>query len=58
MKEKIKEIEKLHCEICKKDIPHSVVLSFEGADYIRHFCSTECHDYYFECNPQDKPCED
>jgi hypothetical protein len=52
---KFPEIEKLHCEICKKEIPKSVVITAEGAEYIHHFCSIECHDHYFENQTEEKP---
>ena len=52
---KFPEIEKLHCEICKKEIPKSVVITAEGAEYIHHFCSIECHDHYFKDEKEEKP---
>ena len=39
------EIEKVHCEVCKKDIPTSVVITAEGAEYVHHFCSVECQEH-------------
>jgi len=46
------ETEKVSCDMCKKEIPRSVVLSVEGADYTYHFCSPECKDHFFSKNPQ------
>jgi len=42
---------KVSCELCKKEIPTSVVVSFEGADYTYHFCCQDCADHFFEKNP-------
>jgi hypothetical protein len=50
----MKDIEKLHCEICKKEIPRSVAISFEGMDYVHNFCSIECHEHYFVDHPEEK----
>lgn len=43
---------KLKCEVCQKEIPHSVAHTAEGADYIHHFCSPECQDHYFREHPE------
>lgn len=32
------------CEACCKHIPLSSALTPEGADYVRHFCGTECYE--------------
>ncbi len=32
------------CETCCKFIPESIALTFEGADYIKHFCSITCYE--------------
>ena len=32
---------KIHCEKCKKEIPHTVAHTVEGREYIFHFCV--CH---------------
>ncbi len=32
------------CETCCKLIPESVAMTAEGADYVKHFCGTECYE--------------
>ncbi|HGT2644412.1 TPA: DUF3330 domain-containing protein [Legionella pneumophila] len=32
------------CATCCKEIPESAAATVEGADYVRHFCSTECYE--------------
>lgn len=34
--------DKLSCSVCRKEIPQSAKKMPEGAEYISHFCSTEC----------------
>lgn len=34
--------EVLQCEMCMKEVPASVAQSFEGIDYVHHFCGLEC----------------
>lgn len=36
--------EPLSCDLCRKEIPGSARLTFEGADYTRHFCGNDCLD--------------
>lgn len=44
--------EKISCEFCKKEIPKSVVINVEGAEYTFHFCCPDCHDHFFAKNPE------
>ena len=37
--------EPLSCELCRKEIPGSARLTFEGADYTRHFCGNDCLEF-------------
>lgn len=30
------------CELCLAEIPASAVESFEGTDYVHHFCGLDC----------------
>lgn len=30
------------CTVCLEEIPADVELSFEGPDYVRHFCGLDC----------------
>ena len=46
--------QKLECEYCHKEIPHSVAHSHEGPDYILHFCCEKCHDHYFKDHPPEE----
>lgn len=43
-KQKKPECELCQCEECCKQIPESTALTFEGADYVRHFCDTKCYE--------------
>ena len=42
------EQEKIPCEVCKKHVPRSAALTFEGSDYVIHFCSNECMAEYWK----------
>lgn len=37
-----KVCEMTQCEVCMKEIPASVAQSFEGHDYVHHFCGLDC----------------
>lgn len=30
------------CDVCAKEIPRSAAQTFEGSDYVRHFCGQTC----------------
>ncbi len=51
----MEELNKISCEACKKEIPESVVVTAEGAEYVLHFCCPDCRDHYFLENPDKKP---
>lgn len=34
--------EVVSCNLCLTEIPASVAESFEGTDYVHHFCGLEC----------------
>ncbi len=34
----------IECDHCHTEIPTTVALSFEGADYIYHFCGPQCFE--------------
>ena len=34
------------CAACLVEIPGDVALSFEGPDYVQHFCGLECMDVW------------
>lgn len=37
---------KIACHVCKKMIPKAAALQAEGQDYVLHFCSLECLDFW------------
>jgi len=43
---------KCQCENCCKLIPESTGLTFEGSDYIRHFCGDECYETWKTGKPK------
>ena len=45
------------CAVCMTEIPASVAVSDEGADYVRHFCGEPCFARWREQAQaeQDKP---
>jgi hypothetical protein len=38
----------LACEVCLKEIPHSVGQGGEGQDYVYHFCGDACYSQWLE----------
>ncbi|WP_156030263.1 hypothetical protein [Thiomonas sp. FB-Cd] len=36
----------MECDQCHKQFAETVALSFEGADYVYHFCSADCFDSF------------
>ncbi len=44
----------LTCEVCMKEIPHSVAQSLEGSDYIHHFCGNECFSKWDKEKPDEE----
>lgn len=44
----------LHCDVCLKEIPGSAANSFEGPDYVYHFCGAECYARWEKQNQQDR----
>ncbi len=43
-----KDEEKIPCHVCRSMIPKAAALHAEGQDYVLHFCSLECLDYWKE----------
>jgi len=35
--------EKATCDVCHKEVPLSVALRSEAADYVVHFCGLDCY---------------
>ena len=40
------EIEKISCEICRKEVPLSEATVPEASDYFVHFCGLECYELW------------
>ncbi len=36
------------CCVCMTEVPKSVAASFEGEDYVVHFCGADCHQKWRE----------
>ncbi|MBS3818753.1 DUF3330 domain-containing protein [bacterium] len=49
-----KENKKIPCHECKKMIPKSAAVHAEGKDYVLHFCSIECMDYWKKKQKKEK----
>jgi hypothetical protein len=45
--------EKIVCHVCKKMIPKATAMHAEGKEYVLHFCSLGCLDYW-EKEKEDK----
>ncbi|HJW81630.1 MAG TPA: DUF3330 domain-containing protein [Acidiferrobacterales bacterium] len=44
------------CEVCLKEIPHSVAHSHEGPDYVLYFCGDQCFVKWQQGEPEaDRP---
>ena len=37
------EVEKVPCDVCRKEVPLSEAKISEAADYVAHFCGLECY---------------
>jgi len=46
---------KIACHVCKEMIPKAAALHAEGQDYVLHFCSLECLDYWKNQKKKEKP---
>ena len=33
----------LACSLCMKELPHDLVHTHEGPDYVHHFCGHDCY---------------
>ena len=42
------ETEKVACEICLNEVPHSEAQTAEVDDYVVHFCGLECYEQWSE----------
>jgi len=42
------EIEKVSCDICRKEVPLSEAMVPEAADYVAHFCGLDCYKQWKE----------
>ncbi|MDD3518631.1 MAG: DUF3330 domain-containing protein [Chromatiales bacterium] len=46
----------LACEVCLREIPHSVAQHAEGEEYVHHFCGLACYGIWQQS--QDPPAPD
>ena len=37
------DVEKISCDICRKEVPLSEAMIPEAEDYVAHFCGLECY---------------
>jgi hypothetical protein len=42
------------CVACLTEIPSDVALSFEGPDYVHHFCGLDCLEVWKRKSPEHK----
>ena len=42
--EKPIDVERVPCEVCRKEVPKSESVVPEASDYLIHFCGLECYD--------------
>ena len=38
------DVERVPCEVCRKEVPKSESVVPEAADYLIHFCGLDCFD--------------
>ena len=38
--------EKIACHVCKTAIPRAAAVHAEGEEYVLHFCTLDCLDYW------------
>jgi hypothetical protein len=43
----------LTCEVCLKEMPHDMIHTHEGPDYVHHFCGLECYRRWQERQEQE-----
>ncbi|OGT22128.1 MAG: hypothetical protein A2V90_05655 [Gammaproteobacteria bacterium RBG_16_57_12] len=53
MSDKIKPVEPEHiaCDVCLKEIPEDAAKTFEGDEYLLHFCGLECLTKWKKAHP-------
>ncbi len=45
----MKEEEKkplISCDVCRKEIPRSAAQTYEGEEYVMHFCGLDCYNQW------------
>jgi Domain of unknown function (DUF3330) len=45
----------LACEVCLREIPHSVGRSCEGQDYVHYYCGDACYSQWTQAPTVDSP---
>ncbi len=38
------EVEKIPCDVCRKEVPLSEAMIPEAEEYVAHFCGLECYE--------------
>ena len=52
------EVEKVPCDICRKEVPLSEVMIPEAADYVAYFCGLECYAQWKQNSEQSEQLKD
>ncbi len=40
------ELDKIVCEVCRKEVPLTEAQSPEAEDYVAHFCGLDCYEQW------------
>lgn len=48
--EEDEECEMVSCQVCLTEVPKSVAKSYEGPDYVYHFCGHDCFEKWRKNN--------
>ena len=49
------EVEKVPCDVCRKEVPLSEAKISEAADYVAHFCGMECYAQWKKGSERARP---
>ena len=48
------EIDKVSCDICRKEVPLSEAMVPEAEEYVAHFCGLDCYTQWKEQSLRDR----
>ena len=48
------EIDKISCDICRKEVPLSEAMVPEAEEYVAHFCGLDCYTQWKEQSLRDR----